>query len=117
LTPDEFRAWVDRRSSADTCGKRIREVANSFGWGERRVRSWYYAERPVPLHIAVALHPQVTSTFGRALRVVTSEMDRLDDLTRAIREMCRQCEEGGECHIPDCPLRAVSPMPLRRNKA
>jgi transcriptional regulator with XRE-family HTH domain len=38
---------------------------------------------------------------------------RLRSHMAAIAEMCRQCQPDGMCVDAECPLRAVSPLPLR----
>ncbi len=124
MTAEEFQAWVGRWSAQRTTLGRVREVASSFGWGYRRVRSWYYGERAVPDHIAAIIRPirltQKASTAyqkNAALLIVGAELDRLSDHVSAVERMCRDCEPAGECKTPDCPLRSVSPMPLARKRS
>jgi transcriptional regulator with XRE-family HTH domain len=46
-------------------------------------------------------------------RAIVAER-RLADHVVAVTEMCRRCEPEGLCRDMECPLRAVSPLPLAR---
>lgn len=51
---------------------------------------------------------------GQNVRVVTTGLKRrLATFAGAVDAMCRSCEPEGQCRTADCPLRAVSPLPLR----
>jgi hypothetical protein len=38
--------------------------------------------------------------------------DRLDRHQLPVKRYCDGCEPQGACHVGDCPLREVSPLPL-----
>lgn len=121
MTADEFRDFVDRYSHEKTAIARIRDVAETFGWGWHRIHAYYYGERRVPLHIATIIRPNLksrraasTMQTNAALLLVRNEFERLEEHVAAVARMCAECESSGECKLPSCPLRAVSPLPLAR---
>jgi hypothetical protein len=122
VTAGEFRSFVERYSTQPTALSRIRDVADTFGWGFRRVHAYYYGERRVPDHIAQVVKPSlkskraaVATQANATLLMVRAEFDRLEGYVSAVENMCRECEPSGECQVPTCPLRSVSPLPLARS--
>lgn len=56
-------------------------------------------------------------SIGKALTLLDADkaverIDRLGMHREAVAAMCNTCEPLGYCRTPDCPLRAVSPLPL-----
>lgn len=124
MTAAEFRTFVERYSAQPTAMSRIRDVADTFGWGFRRVHAYYYGERRVPDHIAAVIKPSLgtrraatTLQTNATLLMVQAELNRVETYVNAVEKMCRECEPSGECKTVSCPLRDVSPMPLARNVA
>lgn len=57
--------------------------------------------------------PKARSRRDMALRAAVRIADeRAAVLEAAVAAMCRSCEPDGLCHLPDCDLRHVSPLPL-----
>lgn len=53
----------------------------------------------------------------RALAFIAEDnvmRDELQEHRLAIASMCDACEPEGYCRTPDCPLRTISPLPLKR---
>ena len=89
----------------------------------RTLRAYAYGERRAPVEVIGAIRMLLDAEAAWHEHVGREERNRLDHIEDALGRqlqryvaatvaMCQSCEPDAVCRQADCPLRAVSPLPL-----